>query len=385
MSKTSKGGKKRTVARRITASSAFQADFDVVLSLIDSARTRALTAVNTALVDLYWQIGEHLSERIASDGWGQGTVAALAAYIQKRQPNARGFSSQNLWRMRQFFETYRGHPKLSTLLRELPWSHNLAIMSRCKRDEEREFYLRLATRERWTFRELQRQLAGALFERVALAPPNLATALREMHPEAATVFKDSYLVEFLDLPKDHSERDLEQGLIENLRQFLIELGRDFCFVGSQYPLQVGGRDFALDLLFFNRALNCLVAFDLKIDEFQPEHLGKLEFYLEALDRDVKKPHERPSIGVLLCATKDHEVVEYALSRAMSPALVAEYQTKLPDKKLLQAKLHEFYALAQERAALPNLQDGKATRPSRKPKEPKTPRPAPRLRNRKSKV
>ena len=149
--------------------------------------------------------------------------------------------------------------------------------------------------------------------------------------------------------KGHSEADLQRGLVEKLKQFLIELGRDFCFVGSQYPLQVGGRDFFLDLLFFNRRLQCLVAFELKIDEFQPEHLGKLEFYLEALDRDVRKPHERPSIGVLLCATKDHEVVEYALSRAMSPALVAEYQTRLPDKKLLQAKLHEFYQLAESEA------------------------------------
>jgi YhcG PDDEXK nuclease domain len=138
-------------------------------------------------------------------------------------------------------------------------------------------------------------------------------------------------------------------LVEQLKQFLIEHGRDFCYVGSQYPIQVGGRDFALDLVFFNRALNCLVAFELKVVEFEPEHLGKLQFYLEALDRDVKKPHEQPSIGVLLCATKNNEVVEYALSRSMSPALVSEYQTRLPDKRLLQTKLHEFYALAQSQA------------------------------------
>ena len=168
-----------------------------------------------------------------------------------------------------------------------------------------------------------------------------------MHPDAAAVFKDTYLVEFLDLPPGHSEADLQRGLVEQLKQFLIELGRDFCFVGSQYPIQVGGRDFALDLLFFNRALNCPGRrSNSKSIEFEPEHLGKLQFYLEALDRDVKKPHEQPSIGVLLCATKNNEVVEYALSRAMSPALVAEYQTRLPDKKLLQAKLHEFYALAE---------------------------------------
>jgi predicted nuclease of restriction endonuclease-like (RecB) superfamily len=228
-------------------------------------------------------------------------------------------------------------------------------MSRSKRDEEREFYLRMARRERWSFHELQRQLSSALFERTVLAPPKLSTPLTESHPEAGTVFKDTYFLEFLDLPPVHSEADLQRGLVEKLKQFLIELGRDFCFVGSHYPIQVGGRDFEIGLLFFNRALTCLVAFELKIDEFQPEHLGQLEFYLEALDRDVRRPHERPSIGVLLCATKDHEVVEYALSRAVSPALVAEYQTRMPDKQLLQAKLHEFYELAQAQAIRPALE------------------------------
>ena len=322
------------------------AEFDEVLRIIDAARGRAIAAVNTALIDLYWKIGEHISQRVATDGWGEGTVKLLAEHIHGKQPNARGFSARNLWRMLQFYETYRALPKLATLLRELTWSHNLAVMSRCKRDEEREFYLRMSSRERWTFRELQRQLDGALFERTVLSPPKLSTPLAELHPTAAEIFKDTYLLEFLDLPSRHSEADLQRGLVAQLKQFLIELGRDFCFVGSQYPVQVGGRDFALDLLFFNRSLNALVAIELKIEEFQPEHLGKLEFYLEALDRDVKKPHEQPSIGVLLCATKDSEVVEYALSRSVSPALVAEYQTRLPDKHIWQAKLHEFYQLAQ---------------------------------------
>jgi predicted nuclease of restriction endonuclease-like (RecB) superfamily len=336
------------------------ADFDEVLRLIDGARSRAVASVNKELIELYWTIGEHISRRIAGDGWGKGTVEELAAYIQERQPNARGFSSQNLWRMRQFFEEYQGNPILSALLRELTWTHNLLLLGKCKGEEERKFYARLCLQERWSSRQLERQIAGALFERVVLSPPKLAPALRDLHPDAASIFKDSYLVEFLQLPVEHSETDLERALVEKLKQFLIELGRDFCFVGSQYPLQVGGRDFAIDLLFFNRALNCLVAFDLKIDEFQPEHLGKLEFYLEALDRDVKKEHERPSIGVLLCATKDHEVVEYALSRAMSPALVAEYQTRLPDKKLLQAKLHEFYQQAEEQASLPAIENRKVS-------------------------
>ena len=173
---------------------------------------------------------------------------------------------------------------------------------------------------------------------------NCSTALRELHPQADEFFKDAYQLEFLGLPVGHSELDLHRSLLQNLGRFLTELGRDFCYIGTEYPVQVGGQDFALDLLFFHRGLNCLVAIELKVTAFAPEHLGKLNFYLEALDRDHRKPHENPAIGVLLCASKDSEVVEYALSRSLSPALIAEYQTQLPDKKLLAAKLHEFYAL-----------------------------------------
>ena len=326
--------------------------FADVLGLIEASKTRALAAVNTELIDLYWRIGEIISQRITLEGWGKSTVTSLADAIHARHPGMNGFSAQNLWRMRQFYETYRDFPKLSPLVRELSWSHNLLILGKCRRTEEREFYLRLCQRERWGKRELERQIDSALFERAVLSPPKVAPAMRQIHPDAISAFKDAYLVEFLELPSPYSEADLHRGLVEHLKHFLIELGRDFCFVGSQYPLQVGGRDFALDLLFFHRGLNSLVAIELKVDEFQPEYLGKLEFYLEALDRDVRKPHERPSIGVLLCATKDSEVVEYALSRSLSPALIAEYRTRLPDKKLLQAKLHEFYELARRPAGIP---------------------------------
>jgi predicted nuclease of restriction endonuclease-like (RecB) superfamily len=318
--------------------------FEEIVGLIEQARLRASQAVNTVLIDLYWSVGEYLSRKIGADGWGKSTVEALSVFIQKKQPGIRGFSPQNLWRMRQFFETYRGLPKLSTLLRDLPWSSHLHIMSRARQPEEREFYLRLAIRNRWQVREVARQMDAGLFEQTVLHPPKLSPALREMHPQAADILRDAYSLEFLGLPTPHSELDLHAALLRDLGRFLTELGRDFCFVGSEFPLQVGGQDFALDLLFFHRGLNCLVALDLKARRFEPEDLGKINFYLEALDRDVRKPHENPTIGMLLCASKDSEVVEYALSRSLSPAMVAEYRIALPDKKLLQAKLHEFYQL-----------------------------------------
>ena len=220
----------------------------------------------------------------------------------------------------------------------------MIVLSQSEHSEEREFYLRMAVQEKWSKRELERQFKAALFERSVTQPAKVSAVLRHTHPAALEVFRDAYMVEFLGLPGGHAEADLHQGLLVRLKEFLIELGRDFCFVGSEYPLQVGGRDFALDLLFFHRGLNCLVAIELKVGRFEPEYLGKLSFYLEALDRDARKPHENPAIGVLLCASKDDEVVEYALSRSLSPALIAEYQTQLPDKHLLQAKLHEFYVL-----------------------------------------
>ncbi len=319
-----------------------QGDFNEITQLIHAARQRAVQAVNTALIELYWQVGQFISRKIEQAEWGDGVVAQLAEHLARTQPGLRGFTGRNLFRMRQFYQAYRDEQLVSALLSQLPWTHNLIILNQSKMPEEREFYLRLAIRERWSSRELERQFKTALFERTVLNPVTVSPLVPQMHPDALGVFKDSYMVEFLDLPQGHAEADLHKGLLQRLKDFLIELGRDFCFVGSEYPLQVGGRDFALDLLFFHRGLNCLVAIELKVGRFEPEYLGKLGFYLEALDRDVKKPHEQPAIGVLLCASKDDEVVEYALSRSLSPALIAEYQTQLPDKALLQAKLHEFY-------------------------------------------
>ena len=328
--------------KKIVTVSAVEPAFAEIVGLIQAARQQAYQVVNTTLIDLYWQVGAHISHKLETTEWGDGVVDQLAAYIARTQPGLRGFTRTNLFRMRQLYETYRHDEKVSPLVRQLPWTHNLIILGQSKRAEEREFYLRLSIREQWSKRELERQFKAALFERTVLHPAKVSPVVIQSHPEALSVFKDSYLVEFLDLPQGHDEADLHMGLLRKLKEFLVELGRDFCFVGSEFPVQVGNRDFALDLLFFHRGLNCLVAFELKVGRFEPEYLGKLEFYLEALDRDVKKPHENPAIGVLLCASKDAEVVEYALSRSLSPAMIAEYQTRLPDKALLQAKLHEFY-------------------------------------------
>ena len=318
------------------------ADFSEIAQLIATAKQRAVQAVNTTLIELYWQIGERISRKIATSEWGDGVVEQLARYLAQTQPGLRGFTRANLFRMRQFYEAYPDWEFVSPLVRQLPWTHHLIILNQSKRPEERAFYLRLAVQEKWSKRQLERQFKAALFERTVLSSAKVSPLVTQIHPEAASVFRDSYLVEFLELPDSHAEADLHRGLLARLKEFLIELGRDFCFVGSEYPVQVGGRDFALDLLFFHRGLNCLVAIELKVGRFEPEYLGKLNFYLEALDRNVKKPHENPAIGVLLCASKDDEVVEYVLSRSTSPALIAEYQTQLPDKALLQAKLHEFY-------------------------------------------
>jgi predicted nuclease of restriction endonuclease-like (RecB) superfamily len=316
--------------------------FTDIIHLIKQSRTNAIKAVNAELINLYWNIGEYISKKIEQSEWGDSVVTELANFIQTQEPEIKGFSDKNIWRMKQFYETYKDFPKLSTVLREISWSHNLAIFSRCKTAEEREFYLKLAKQESYSFRELERQISASLFERTMIGNSKLSTALRESNHDLTNTFKDSYVFEFLNLPDPHSESDLQRGLVRQMKNFILELGKDFLFIGEEYKLQVGNSDFFIDLLFYHRGLQCLVAFELKADNFKPDHLGQLNFYLEALDRDVKKPNENPSIGILLCKDKDSEVVEYALSRSLSPTMVSEYKTQLPDKKILQQKLHELF-------------------------------------------
>lgn len=239
--------------------------------------------------------------------WGQSVVKELAAFIQTNETEIKGFSDKNLWRMKQFYEMYKDFPKLSPLLREISWTNNLIILGRAKSDEEREFYLKLTIQEKYSKRELERQINSSVFERVVIGNAKLSPVGREYNFDITNTFKDSYVFEFLNLPETHNEPDLQKGLIKQMKNFILELGRDFIFIDEEYKVQVGNRDFYIDLLFYHRDLQCLVAFELKAVEFQPEHLGQLNFYLEALDRDVKKKNENPSIGVLLCKGKDSEV------------------------------------------------------------------------------
>jgi predicted nuclease of restriction endonuclease-like (RecB) superfamily len=319
-----------------------QKQFTDIIQLIKQSRTKAIKAVNTELIDLYWNIGEYIHKRVESAEWGQSVVKELAEYLQRNEPDLKGFSDKNLWRMKQFYEIYKDFPKLSALLREISWTNNLTILGRAKTIEEKEFYLRLCIREKYSSRELERQISSGIFERTMIGNLKLSAAVREIHPDIENTFKDSYIFDFLNLPEPHNESDLQKGLILQMKKFILELGKDFLFIGEEYKVQVGNNDFYIDLLFYHRGLQCLVAFELKADKFKPEHLGQINFYLEALDRDVKKQNENPSIGVLLCKDKDSEVVEYALSRSLSPTMVSEYKTQLPDKKLLQQKLHELF-------------------------------------------
>ncbi len=316
--------------------------FTDIIQLIKQSRVNAIRAVNHELINLYWNIGEQICKKLEKSEWGDAVVTELAKYIQQNEPELKGFSDKNMWRMKQFYETYKDFPKLSTLLIEISWSHNLAIFSRCKTSEERAFYLNITKQENYSVRELDRQISTSLFERTMIGNTKLSTGLRENNHDLTNTFKDSYVFEFLNLQESHNESDLQRGLVRQMKNFILELGKDFLFISEEYKLQVGNSDFYIDLLFYHRGLQCLVAFELKADKFRPDHLGQLNFYLEALDRDIKKPNENPSIGVLLCKDKDIQVVEYALSRSLSPAMISEYKTQLPDKKLLQQKLYKLF-------------------------------------------
>ena len=372
-----------------------ETDFKQILLLITDAKSRVYAKANSELVILYFNVGKIVSEKVYAGSWGDNTVQELADFIAAKHPELSGFNRRGLYRMRQFYETYSSPLIVSTVLTQLQstendevefvsavptqiqnkkkkvekkvsavptlltnqtnlqrkllnnilskisWANHLEILSATKTAEEKLYYLLGCITEKWSMRDLRRQIKSANFERTMLSNKNISQTAIKL-PQ--NLFKDPYIFEFLNLPDTHSEKDFEKAIVLNLQKFILEVGKGFTYMGRQYRLQVGNKDYYTDLLFFHRDLQCLVLFELKIQEFEPEFLGKLNFYMEALDRDVKRPNEKASIGILLCKGKDTEVVEYAMARNTSPALITEYETKLIDKKLLADKLNQLASL-----------------------------------------
>ena len=320
-------------------------NFSEIVNMIETRRNNAYKKVNEELISLYWDFGKYISEKVNDSNWGDKIVDKLVEFMKREYPTMRGFNRAGIYRMKQFYETYKDDEFVSALLTQISWTNHLLIMSKAKTKEERDFYVALSAKEHYSSRELERQLDSAYYERYMLSsgkqPPELVSQ------NIRNSILDTYVLEFLDLPEQYSERNFRKAIIENLKQFILEFGKDFTFIGEEYRVQVGGQDFYIDLLFYNRALSCLVPIELKIGKFKPEHIGQINFYLEALDRDVKKPNENPSVGLILCASKDDAVVEYALSRSMSPTLVSDYTLCLPDKAILKDKLQELANLALE--------------------------------------
>ena len=310
-----------------------------LIDIINISRQNALKRVNEELINMYWQVGKYLSDASEETNFGDAYIDNISVQIQSAFPGIKGFNRRGLYRMKKFYETYKDDEFVTTLLSQISWSNHLAILSKAKSVEERHFYITLCIKENYSARELSRQIDSGYYERYMLSKDKLLPeAIKDLKENP---FLDSYVIEFLDLPSNFKETDLRKGLIKNMKDFILEVGKDFTFVDEEYKVQVGGEDYRIDLLFYHRGLQCLVAFELKIGKFKPEYISKMDFYLEALDRQKKKKNENPSVGMILCASKDDEVVEYAMSRTMSPMMVAEYQLQLPDKEVLQRKLQEL--------------------------------------------
>ena len=293
---------------------------------VHSARLRAALAANSELIHFYWVLGAQIAQKQAQSQWGDKLISQLSADLQQAFPGVGGFSASNLWRMKAFFEAYRDQEKLAPLVREIGWSHNLVILERCNNALQREFYLRMTRKMGWSKNVLIHQINNQSYEKSLLGQTNFDQALTaELRAQAKLAVKDEYTFDFLELGAEHSERELERALIGRIEDFLRAMGSMFAFMGSQYRLEVDGREFFIDLLLFHRRLRCLVAIELKVGEFQPEFVGKMQFYLAALDRQLRQADENPSIGIILCKEKSRTIVEYALHDANKPIGVATYQ------------------------------------------------------------
>jgi len=365
----------------------YEKQFDEIRLIIENHKRRAYHVANYEQIATYWEVGRYVSNKIKTAEWGSKIVTNLALYLKTHQPDLKGFDRRAIYRMVQFFDTYSSdefanllstqennpdNPKqlvgiespliqsaynkdviivgnetpqfdaqLLNILSLINWSSHLEIISGCSSHEERLYYILLTYNEKLFVRELARKIAISDYENRLLGNNNLSNQFKETYPTARQFFKDFYMTDFLELPERHIEKDIQKGLVAQMKMFLLDLGADFVFIGSEYRLQVGVNDFFIDLLFFHRELQCLVAVEIKTTKFKPEYLGQLEFYLEALDRDVKKLHENPSIGILLCKNADSETVEYALSRSLSPTMIAKYKQQLMPKEELQKLLQKY--------------------------------------------
>ncbi len=351
--------------------------FEEIRSIIVTHRSSASRGVNTESLLMSWEVGAYISVRLKSNEWGSKVVTELSEYLRVQDPTLKGYSRRNLYNMVSFYEAYstpeflEAEQKLigdkvkqlqssqivqmtSAQLRLPPqilflttFSNHIEIINYCKTNTERLFYILYSFKENLKYKELQRCIKNDTYSTLLGDKKNISKGLKEIYPKAEILFKDTAFVDFLNLPPKHTESKLHKGLLENMKQFILELGKDFLFMESEYPVKVGGSTFKIDLLFYHRGLHCLVAIELKTTKFKPEHLGQLEFYLEALDRDVKRSNENPSIGILLCPSADHSVVEYAMSRSLSPTMVTEYKRLLIPKDVIAKNLDEYCTFAIE--------------------------------------
>jgi len=318
-------------------------NFNKIIELIEQRKNNAFSKINEELILMYLDVGKFLYDLQQDSKYGDKITTKAAEFMKNNYPNIKGFTKRNIERMVQFYKIYKDDEIASPLVTQLSWTNNLLIISGSKGMEERHFYLQLAIKNKYSKRELDRQISSSYYERYLLSKgkklPSLTKTIDEDdYPN--TRILDTYSLEFLDLPAEFSENDLRNSIINNLKNFILEIGKDFTFIGDEYKIQVGNHDFFIDLLFYNRELSCLVAFELKLGEYKAEYLGKMSLYLEALDRDVKKENENPSVGIILCSSKDNDVVEYSISKNMSQTLISEYKLKLIDKKILEHKLKE---------------------------------------------
>lgn len=349
--------------------------FGEVIEIILQHKSRATLAVNEELLLMAWHVGGYVSAKLKSEEWGTKVVTQLSEYIRKQRPDLKGYSRSSIYNMVMFYEEYSSEAFYTTVKKYLnsefvqpktgqmetvivqprigqmpkvlemtTLTNHIEILCRCKSNEERMFYILYANKEHLVKRELQRCISNQTYTALLGSKNNLSKGMLDTYPTASVTFKDTIFIDFLGLPKKHSESKLKNGLIEHMKQFILELGKDFIFMDQEYQLNVGASTYKADLLFYHRGLQALVAVELKKTKFHPRDLGQLEFYLEALDRDVKRSNENPSIGIILCPEADKVVVEYAMSRSMSPTMIAEYKRILIPQERMQKQLDEYCQL-----------------------------------------